>query len=162
MRTGATDDSWEDLGLQIKGPEVGNLASYYRLLSDWVYRDNGNMRSLRKMVRDWEAGDGQFRWLLGGPSNRLSRWAWAIKKDLEQGSRLDLVTAYFSPGQGLLRRIGGLVQARRAKPDHIARQNRQSRDDRGQQAAIRLSAEAPRPSFRISAQTAAHETGDRR
>ncbi len=104
----AVKDSWEDLGLQIKGPEVVNLASYYRLLSNWVYRDNGNMRSLRKMVRHWEAGNGQFRWLLGGPSNRLSRWAWAIKKDLEQGCRLDLVTAYFSPGQGLLRRIGGL------------------------------------------------------
>jgi len=106
--SGAIKDSWEDLGLQIKGPEVANLASYYRVLSNWVYRDNGNMRSLLKMVRQWEAGDGQFRWLLGGPSNRLSRWAWAIKKDLEQGSRLDLVTAYFSPGQGLLRRIGGL------------------------------------------------------
>jgi len=103
-----TDDSWEDLGLEIEGPEVANLASYFRLLSDWVYRDNGNMRALRKMVRNWDAGNGQFQWLLGGPSNRLSRWARAIKKDLENGSRLDLVSAYFSPGQGLLRRIGGL------------------------------------------------------
>ncbi|MEH6714221.1 phosphatidylserine/phosphatidylglycerophosphate/cardiolipin synthase family protein [Parasphingorhabdus flavimaris] len=101
----STDDSWEDLGLEIAGPEVRNLANYYRLLSDWVYRDNGNIRSLQKMVRDWEAGDGQFRWLLGGPSNRLSRWARAIKNDLENASRLDLVSAYFSPGQGLLRRI---------------------------------------------------------
>ena len=106
--SGLTDDSWEDLGLEIVGPEVANLASYFRLLSDWVYRDNGNIRALRKMVRHWDAGDGQFQWLLGGPSNRLSRWARAIKKDLENGSRLDLVTAYFSPGQGLLRRIGGL------------------------------------------------------
>ena len=103
-----TDDSWEDLGLAINGPEVANLASYYRVLSDWVHQHNGNMRSLRKMVRHWDAGRGQFRWLLGGPSNRMSRWAGAIKKDLEKGSRLDLVTAYFSPGQGLLRRIGGL------------------------------------------------------
>lgn len=102
------DKSWEDLGLEFKGPEVASLASYYRLLSNWVYQDNGNMRSLRKMVRLWEAGEGQFQWLLGGPSNRLSRWARAIKNDLEKGSRLDLVTAYFSPGQGLLRRIGGL------------------------------------------------------
>ncbi len=106
--SGLPDDSWEDLGLEIEGPEVANLASYFRLLSDWVYRDNGNIRALRKMLRHWDAGDGQFRWLLGGPSNRLSRWAWAIKKDLESGSRLDLVTAYFSPGQDLLRRIGGL------------------------------------------------------
>ncbi len=106
--SGPTGDSWEDLGLEIEGPEVVNLANYYRLLSDWVYRDNGNIRSLRKMVRHWDSGDGQFRWLLGGPSNRLSRWASAIKKDLENGCRLDLVSAYFSPGQGLLRRIGGL------------------------------------------------------
>ena len=106
--SGQIDDSWEDLGLEIEGPEVANLADYFRLLSDWVYRDNGNMRSLRKMVRHWDAGDGQFRWLLGGPSNRLSRWASAIKNDLENGSRFDLVTAYFSPGQGLLRRIGGV------------------------------------------------------
>ncbi|CAO1654600.1 phospholipase D-like domain-containing protein [Parasphingorhabdus sp. NYA22] len=103
-----SDESWEDLGLEIKGPEVANLASYFRLLSNWVYQDNSNMRSLRKMVRHWEAGNGQFQWLLGGPSNRLSHWARAIKNDLENGSRLDLVTAYFSPGQGLLRRIGGL------------------------------------------------------
>ena len=103
-----TDGSWEDLALTIDGPEVAHLASYYQVLSDWVYRHNGNMRSLRKMVREWDAGKGQFLWLLGGPSNRMSRWAAAIKKDLEKGSRLDLVTAYFSPGQGLLRRIGGL------------------------------------------------------
>ncbi|MEO9601517.1 phosphatidylserine/phosphatidylglycerophosphate/cardiolipin synthase family protein [Parasphingorhabdus sp.] len=101
-------DSWEDLGLVIKGPEVANLNQYYQLLSNWVYQNNGNVRALRKMLRNWDAGDGPFRWLLGGPSNRLSRWAWAIKKDLEKGSSLDLVTAYFSPGQGLLRRIGGL------------------------------------------------------
>ncbi|MEH6791607.1 phospholipase D-like domain-containing protein [Parasphingorhabdus sp.] len=102
------DDSWEDLGLVMEGPEVANLARYYQRLSDWVYRNNGNMRSLRKLVREWDAGNGPFQWLLGGPSNRMSRWASAIKKDLESGSRLDLVTAYFSPGQGLLRRMGGL------------------------------------------------------
>ena len=69
---GLADDSWEDLGLAIEGPEVANLASYYRLLSNWVYQNNGNMRSLRRMVRHWQSGDDQFRWLLGGPSNRLA------------------------------------------------------------------------------------------
>ncbi len=102
------DDSWEDLGLEIEGPEVQKLVDYFRLLSHWVYQDNGNLRSLQRMVRHWESGNGQFRWLLGGPSNRLSRWAAAIKNDLENGCKLDLVTAYFSPGQGLLRRIGRL------------------------------------------------------
>lgn len=102
------ETSWEDLGVIIDGPEVTKLADYYALLSDWVGHNNGNIRSLQKMVRRWDAGDGKIRWLLGGPSNRLSRWARAIKKDLEHGKRLDLVSAYFSPGQGLLRRIARL------------------------------------------------------
>lgn len=100
--------SWEDLGLVIHGREVGKLANYYARLSAWVSKNNGNVRLLQKMVRQWDAGKGNFRWLLGGPSNRLSRWAAAIKNDLETGRRLDLVTAYFSPGQGLLRRIARL------------------------------------------------------
>ncbi|SIO16429.1 cardiolipin synthase [Parasphingorhabdus marina DSM 22363] len=99
---------WEDVGVAIEGPEVSALARWYDRLSDWVEHDNGNILKLQKMVRTWSAGDGRFRWLLGGPSNRLSRWAWSIKNDLEAGSRLDLVAAYFSPGQGLLRRIARL------------------------------------------------------
>lgn len=99
-------ESWEDLGLLIEGPEAQNLSKYYAALLRWVQEDNGNIRSLRKMVREWDACTPQFHWLLGGPSNRLSHWAVAIKKDLEDGKKLDLVTAYFSPGQGLLRRIG--------------------------------------------------------
>lgn len=102
------EKSWVDLGVIIEGPEVNKLADYYSLLSDWVHKNNGNIRLLQKMVRQWDAGDGNFRWLLGGPSNRLSRWARAIKKDLEHGRQLDLVSAYFSPGQGLLRRIARL------------------------------------------------------
>lgn len=102
------ETSWADLGVIIDGPEVAKLGRYYEKLSYWVQNNNGHIRSLQKMVRQWDAGDGDFRWLLGGPSNRLSRWAWAIKRDLENGNRLDLVSAYFSPGQGLLRRIARL------------------------------------------------------
>lgn len=100
--------NWKDLGLLLKGPEVGELMHYYRQLSRWVHNHNGQLRPLRKLVKGWNSQHGQFRWLLGGPSNRLSQWAVSIKRDLEKGKRLDLVTAYFSPGQGLLRRIGRL------------------------------------------------------
>ncbi len=100
--------AWEDLGLLMHGPEIKKLAAYFDLLSDWVDHENSNTRSLRKMVRNWDVGEGTFQWLIGGPSNRLSRWAVSIKHDLEQGNRLDLVTAYFSPGQGMLRRIAKL------------------------------------------------------
>ncbi|MEH6757894.1 MAG: phosphatidylserine/phosphatidylglycerophosphate/cardiolipin synthase family protein [Parasphingorhabdus sp.] len=99
---------WEDLGIIVDGPQVIRLSDYYALLSNWVRYNNGNIRMLQKMVRRWDAGNGNFRWLLGGPSNQLSRWAAAIKSDLEFGQRLDLVSAYFSPGQGLLRRIARL------------------------------------------------------
>ncbi|GAA0487428.1 hypothetical protein GCM10009096_32890 [Parasphingorhabdus litoris] len=102
------ETSWEDLGIVIQGQEVDKLADYYTRLSGWVHQNNGNIRLLQRMVRRWDAGEGNFRWLLGGPSNRLSRWAAAVKRDLETGAQLDLVSAYFSPGQGLLRRIGRL------------------------------------------------------
>lgn len=109
-KTQLTEDEnrWDDLGLEIQGTEVEKLAKYYQMLGNWVYEDNGNIRSLRKIIRNWESGNDRFRWLLGGPSNRLSSWAWSIKKDLEKGQKLDLVAAYFSPGQGLLRRIARL------------------------------------------------------
>lgn len=101
---------WEDLGIVIEGPEVVRLADYYRLLSQWVHNTNGQIRLLQKMVHRWEPGSGNFRWLLGGPSSYLSRWARAVKADLEFGQRLDLVSAYFSPGQGMLRRIARLAK----------------------------------------------------
>jgi len=104
----SAENSWEDLGLLIEGGEPQKLSKYYTSLSRWVLEDNGNIRSLRKIVREWDACTPQFHWLLGGPSNRLSHWAVGIKNDLEKGKRLDLVTAYFSPGQGLIRRIGGI------------------------------------------------------
>lgn len=99
------DVNWEDIGVVIEGPEIQILTAWYQKLSDWVRNNNGNILALQRMVRKWDPGQGRFRWLLGGPSNRLSRWAWSIKKDIEAGSRLHLVSAYFSPGQGLLRRI---------------------------------------------------------
>ncbi len=101
-------NGWKDLGLLLQGPEVDRLMEYYRQLSNWVQAENGHLKSLRKLIKQWQPGDGRFHWLLGGPSNRLSQWAVSIKRDLENGKKLDMVTAYFSPGQGLLRRIGRL------------------------------------------------------
>lgn len=108
IENSSNQQDWEDLGLLLNGPEAERLVQYYRQLSDWVHHKNGQLRSLRKLVNQWQSGNGQFRWLLGGPSNRLSHWAVSIKRDLERGHNLDLVTAYFSPGQGLLRRIARL------------------------------------------------------
>ncbi|MET0248311.1 MAG: phospholipase D-like domain-containing protein, partial [Sphingobium sp.] len=51
-----------------------------------------------------------FRWLIGGPTRRLSPWAKVVKHDLEQARRLDMVAAYFSPGRGMLKRLARAAQ----------------------------------------------------
>lgn len=106
-------DSWEDLGLIVSGPQVMRLAAYYADL-DRISQD-GKVRYLgiRNVIRDWRPGIGEIQWLLGGPTNRISPWALTLKRSLQVGKRLDIVSAYFSPSQTILRRIAGV--ARRGK-----------------------------------------------
>ena len=110
MDSSSDETSWEDTGLLVEGPSVKRLAEYYAELSRWIDSDNSNIRTLRKMVRRWDPGEGALQWLVSGPSNRLSRWASRIKHDLEQGSNVSMVMAYFSPGQGMLRRIARIAR----------------------------------------------------
>ena len=108
----STETSWEDAGLIVEGPSVGKLAEYYAELSQWIASDNSNIRTLRKMIRRWDCGQGALQWLVSGPSNRLSRWASCIKRDLDKGYNVTMVMAYFSPGQGMLRRIARVANKR--------------------------------------------------
>lgn len=57
------------------------------------------------MIRDWKQQQGKIGWLLGGPTNRISPWALALKRDLEKARQIHLAAAYFSPSQSILRRI---------------------------------------------------------
>jgi cardiolipin synthase A/B len=110
------DLSWEDLGIVISGPEVAHLVEYYDEL-DALSEDGAvAFLKMRRMIKSWRPGDGAIRWLLGGPTNRISPWALALKRALERAERLDLVSAYFSPSQTILRRI-----ARVAKQDKGSR-----------------------------------------
>ncbi|WHO38338.1 phosphatidylserine/phosphatidylglycerophosphate/cardiolipin synthase family protein [Sphingobium sp. AP49] len=104
------DDCWRDLGLLIAGPQAKAMAHWYGQLWRWVSSKGQRFRSLRAMVRHWhpsaQHGPAEpFRWLIGGPTRRLSPWAQVVKHDLEQAQRLDMVEAYFSPGRGMLKRI---------------------------------------------------------
>ena len=96
---------WCDLALRIEGAAVGDLQRWYDGLARWVQDGDQGFRSLRRLVREWRPERGSLLWLVGGPTRHLSGWARAVKADLEQGSRLDMVAAYFSPGRGMLRRI---------------------------------------------------------
>ncbi len=105
----AGDKSWEDLGAVISGPQVAPLAAYYHKLSDLTDDGHVPFLKMRQLIRNWSAGDGPVRWLLGGPTNRISPWARMLKADMERASRVDMAFAYFSPSQTVLRRIARVV-----------------------------------------------------
>lgn len=99
------DDCWHDLGLILEGQEVAQLVRWYEALLGWLGDEKRDYSSLRNMVRHWHDDRSPMRWLIGGPTHRLSPWARAVRADLEVATRLDMVSAYFAPGEGLLRRL---------------------------------------------------------
>jgi cardiolipin synthase len=110
------DDSWEDLGLIVSGPEVVRLVKYYDELDRISEGGKVRYRGIRHVIRNWRPGIGEIQWLLGGPTNRISPWALTFKRSLEVGRRFDIVSAYFSPSQTILRRMA-----------RVARRNKGSR-----------------------------------
>ncbi|MEN9933312.1 MAG: hypothetical protein RIS17_1885, partial [Pseudomonadota bacterium] len=62
-------------------------------------------RGIRRRVRDWDPGTGPVRLLVGGPARGLNTWARSVKRDLDAASKVDIMTAYFSPSPGMIRRI---------------------------------------------------------
>lgn len=110
------DDSWEDLGVILSGSEVVHLVEYFDRLDAVSQGGKVRFRGIRALIREWRPGIGEVQWLLGGPSNRLSPWALAFKRSLENGKRFDIASAYFSPSQGIVRRIA-----------RVARRNKGSR-----------------------------------
>lgn len=99
------DDCWADMGICVDGPEAETLVRWYDRLWKWVSAPRQSYRALRAMVRGWHDGRGTFRWLVGGPTYRLSSWARTVRTDLERAKRADIIEAYFSPGNGMLARL---------------------------------------------------------
>jgi len=114
------DDAWADLGLILEGPQVAAMSTWFGQLWRWVSTKRQRFRTLRRMVRHWHPSlhhdpDDPMRWLIGGPTRRLSPWAQVVKHDLEQASRVDMVAAYFSPGRGMLKRIARAARRQGAR-----------------------------------------------
>ncbi|HEV2079968.1 MAG TPA: phosphatidylserine/phosphatidylglycerophosphate/cardiolipin synthase family protein [Allosphingosinicella sp.] len=105
MESGA----WRDLGLEVEGPSVRCLASYFDALHSWVQTKNARIRDLRRMLNRHSEEEGALRWLFGGPTRRLSPWAKSVKDDMLRATRLDMLAAYFSPSRTMLRRICGVA-----------------------------------------------------
>jgi cardiolipin synthase A/B len=105
---------WQDLGLVLEGDQVEPLACWYGLLWQWMGSERRFLK-LRALVRNWQPESGPFSWLVGGPTSRLSPWARRVRSDLRTAHRVDMVAAYFSPGQHMLRRLANVaLRARRA------------------------------------------------
>lgn len=104
-------DGWTDLAIRIEGAAVAGLVDWFARLKSWTIDERSHFRSIRRTVRTWEWGlDGdRLRWLVGGPTKGLSRWAACVGADLIDGRRLDMMTAYFSPPRRLLKRIGRIA-----------------------------------------------------
>jgi cardiolipin synthase len=120
------EEGWSDLRFTVEGPVVERVEAWFDELEDWVSRPKAQFRGIRRKVLEWDGGTGPVRLLIGGPTGRLSTWARAVSADLVEGSRLDMVMAYFSPSPRLskrIRRIAGKGRARLVLPatsDHAA------------------------------------------
>ena len=108
-------DCWFDIGMIIKGPTVVREARWFAEVHDYTVHDDGKVLMLRRLIREWPIEDGAVAWLVGGPTQRLSPWARAVRADLAGARQLDMAMAYFSPGQGMLRRLGRVAQRGRAR-----------------------------------------------
>ncbi len=107
--------AWTDLAVFIEGPAAAGLAQWFEGLCRWTEGARPQFRAIQKAVRRWEWSSGGLRWLVGGPTRGLSTWARQLHADMDDGERLDIVMAYFSPPWKLLRAIGCIARKGRTR-----------------------------------------------
>ena len=108
------DDGWRDLGLIIEGPAAARLVGYFDALAAWTQTPRARLRALRRTLGRWSEADGAVRWLMGGPTRRLSPWARAVRHDLRHARDVDVIAAYFAPSPAMLRALDRVGQRGRA------------------------------------------------
>ncbi|GGB28771.1 cardiolipin synthase B [Sphingomonas metalli] len=101
----AADQAWRDLGLLVEGPAATRMRGYFDTLRAGIEGRALRVRPLNKTLARFSEEDGPLRWLIGGPTRKLSPWARALRRDLEQGRCIDMIAGYFTPSPLLLRRI---------------------------------------------------------
>ncbi len=97
--------AWRDLGLLVEGPAAARMTAYFDSLFAWAKRPNGTIRALRRDLHRYSEIDGAVRWLIGGPTRRLSAWARTLRHDLWHALDVDIIAAYFCPTPAMLRRF---------------------------------------------------------
>lgn len=111
----ADEQAWRDLGLIVEGPAAARIAGYFDALSAWIRTPNARIRGLRRTVYRFSENEGALRWLIGGPTRRLSAWAKTVRLDLRDALRADMIAAYFCPTPAMLRRFDKTGKRRGAR-----------------------------------------------
>ena len=101
----ASDAAWRDLGLLVEGDAAARMAGYFDALHEWVIAGEGRLRPLNRALAQWSETTGALRWLIGGPTRRLSPWARTLRSDMKRARRIDIIAAYFTPSPSMLRRL---------------------------------------------------------
>ncbi len=107
---GSEADSWEDLGIVVSGAQVASLIGYFDEMERLSHDGSISLAKMRHLTQSWKPGSEKLQWLIGGPTNRMSSWGLALKQTLQSAKRLDIVAAYFSPSQTVLRRIAQVTR----------------------------------------------------
>ena len=96
---------WRDLGLLVEGPAAGRLTGYFDALHAWSTTPKAKLRHLIRLLKRWSEQEGPARWLIGGPTRRLSPWARRLRADMTTARRIDIIAGYFAPSPTILRRL---------------------------------------------------------
>lgn len=97
--------AWRDLGLLVEGDAASRMAAYFDALEGAIRGTGGRVRPLNRALAQFSEREGRLRWLIGGPTRRLSPWAHAIRADMNGARRIDLIAGYFTPSPTMLRRL---------------------------------------------------------
>lgn len=99
------EEAWRDLGLLVEGPAAARMAPYFDALRLAIEHPRLRVRPLNRTLAGFSESTGRLRWLIGGPTRKLSPWARAVREDMRRGRCIDMIAAYFAPSPLLLRRL---------------------------------------------------------
>lgn len=106
---------WRDLWLRLDGPEAALPSRYFDSIFRWSKRPKSKLRSLKRLIGEYNEWRGPLQWKFSGPLSMRNSWWRSIGRDMKDARRLDMIFAYFAPPGAMLRRIGRVGRRGRAR-----------------------------------------------
>ena len=103
-------NGWCDLGVVIEGDVAHRFSEWFDHLSQVIGGKGPRLRQLRRLIRQWDPGQGDVQLLLGGPLLLHNQWSNQFKKDMASAQQLDMVTAYFGPPRSFRRAMSKIFK----------------------------------------------------